>query len=62
MLCHWAANQGASGHVWPFDATEWTLAVVAAALLLIVLRRVGLMRTEPVCQILTPSPTAADGR
>lgn len=51
MLCHWAANQGASGLIWRFDATSWTLVVAAAAALLVSGQGVGIIpRPTPVRQ------------
>lgn len=51
MLCHWAANQGASLPLWRFDATAWTAAVCATALLLVLLQGAGLVsRGEPARQ------------
>lgn len=35
ILMHWAANQGAAGHLSAFDPSAWTVAITATALLVV---------------------------
>lgn len=42
MAAHWAANQGAGGHLWAFDQTVWTLAVCSGAVIVVALQHAGL--------------------
>lgn len=50
MLMHWAANQGAAGHLWRFDPTAWTLALVVAAFLIAAAHLSGVLKMEPVAK------------
>ena len=47
MLAHWAANQGAAGHVFGFDMTAWTLTLVGAACVFGALDATGRLGAAP---------------